>query len=68
MNVTDLYGLLVERFGVPEEELTPDTTFRDLDLDSLDLAELAVLVRKRYGVEVGAADRSARIGDLAGVR
>ena len=33
--------LLVDKFGVSEEEISPSATFSDLDLDSLDLVEFA---------------------------
>ena len=49
--LTDQLGdLLAENFGVPREELRPDTTFSELEFDSLVLIEFGLLVRKRLGV------------------
>ncbi|GHG63451.1 acyl carrier protein [Streptomyces griseocarneus] len=52
--MTDAYtlltGFLRDRFAVPAAELTEDTTFTDLGMDSLDLGEMAVLVRKAHGL------------------
>jgi acyl carrier protein len=48
--VTDL---LVASFGVRVEEIQPDVTFAELDVDSLALVEFAMMVEKEFGVSVG---------------
>lgn len=44
--------LLVEKFGVPEDDLSPEATFEDLDLDSLDLVEFALAAEEELGVRI----------------
>lgn len=44
--------LLVDKFGVPEEDLSPDATFEALDLDSLDLVEFALAAEEELGVRI----------------
>ncbi|HEX6257435.1 MAG TPA: acyl carrier protein [Euzebyales bacterium] len=44
--------LLVEKFGVSEEEVSPEATFADLDLDSLDLVEFALAAEEEMGVRI----------------
>jgi acyl carrier protein len=46
---------LVE-FGEERENLTPQARFEDLDVDSLDLVELAQIVEDEYGVEIADKD------------
>jgi len=46
---------LVE-FGEEPENVTPDSRFEDLDIDSLDLVELAQVIEDEYGIEVTDAD------------
>jgi acyl carrier protein len=46
---------LVE-FGEERENLTPTARFDDLDVDSLDLVELAQIVEDEYGVEIADSD------------
>jgi acyl carrier protein len=46
---------LVE-FGEEREKITPDARFEDLDVDSLDLVELAQIVEDEYGVELKDSD------------
>lgn len=44
--------LLVDKFGVPEDEISPEATFEDLDLDSLDLVEFALAAEEELGVRI----------------
>jgi acyl carrier protein len=44
--------LLVEKFGVPAEDISPEATFEDLDLDSLDLVEFALAAEEDLGVRI----------------
>lgn len=42
---------LVE-FGADRDAITPSATFEEIDVDSLDLVELAQIVEDEYGVEL----------------
>ena len=44
------------QFGVDESQITREATFEELDVDSLDLVELAQIIEDRFGVELGADD------------
>ena len=44
--------LLVDKFGVDEGDISPDATFDDLDLDSLDLVEFALAAEEELGVRI----------------
>ena len=46
---------LVE-FGEEPENVKPDSPFEDLDIDSLDLVELAQVIEDEYKIEVTDAD------------
>jgi acyl carrier protein len=46
---------LVE-FGEERENLSPQARFENLDVDSLDLVELAQIVEDEYGVEIADSD------------
>lgn len=56
---------LVE-FGEERENLSPGVRFADLDVDSLDLVELAQVVEDEYGIEVRDADldKVETVGDV----
>ena len=44
--------ILVTKFGLPADDISPETTFVELDLDSLDLVELSMAVEDRIGVGI----------------
>jgi acyl carrier protein len=52
-------------FGPDVEQVTRDATFEELDVDSLDLVELAQIVEDEYGVELKGDDMKAlkTVGD-----
>ncbi len=56
---------LVE-FGEERDKVTPEARFEDLDVDSLDLVELAQIVEDEYGVELTDADleKLETVGDV----
>ncbi len=42
--------------GAERDAINPDATFEALDVDSLDLVELAQIVEEEWGVEITAKD------------
>ena len=52
---TRITEALVE-FGADRDEINPEATWEQLDVDSLDLVELAQIVEDEYGVELREAD------------
>ena len=44
------------QFGVDEDAITRDATFEDLDVDSLDLAELSQIIEDEFGVQLKGDD------------
>lgn len=48
-----LSEILVSYFGVEPDEVRPDATFAELDLDSLAIVEFALVAEKEFGVTIG---------------
>ncbi|HZB06689.1 MAG TPA: phosphopantetheine-binding protein [Thermoleophilaceae bacterium] len=46
----------LEEFGAEPSAIEPDATFESLDIDSLDLVELAQIVEDEYGVQLKGED------------
>ncbi len=57
--------LLTEHFGVPEEEISPDLTFDELDIDSLAQAELITVLEDRLKVTLGQDPVDATLGETS---
>jgi hypothetical protein len=53
MHETNMFAvlseILVDRFALLPEEVTPDANFDDLHLDSLDVAEILLIAQDRCG-------------------
>ena len=49
-------GEALVEFGAEESEISPNATWDELDVDSLDLVELAQIVEDEYGVELRESD------------
>lgn len=45
-----LRGILTDYFGVEPDEVRPDATFAELDLDSLAIVEFGLVAEKEFGV------------------
>ena len=46
----------LEEFGAEPSEITREATFEDLDVDSLDLAELSQIIEDEFGVQLKGDD------------
>jgi acyl carrier protein len=46
----------LEQFGAEPSEINREATFEQLDVDSLDLAELSQIVEDEYGVKFNSSD------------
>ena len=53
MNTYDkVAGMIAEMAGMEASEITPDTKFEDLGIDSLDMAEMVLNIENDLGVMV----------------
>jgi acyl carrier protein len=46
----------VVELGIDREAITPEATLKSLDLDSLDLVEVAQILEQQLGIEIKAED------------
>ncbi|MGW2476155.1 acyl carrier protein [Streptomyces sp. NPDC001665] len=54
--VNELIRTELVDLGIPEEEITAETVIDTLEIDSLDIADLLVSVKKEYRVDIRRAD------------
>ena len=55
---------LAEQLDVPQDELTMDTTFESLGIDSLDTVEMVMEPEEVLGVELELEEKVSTIGEL----
>ncbi|WP_221507676.1 acyl carrier protein [Streptomyces candidus] len=48
----NIRSALIDTFRVPEDELSPQATLQELEMDSLALAEFALVLEERLGVKL----------------
>lgn len=49
-------NIIVDQLGVDEEEVTMETSFEDLNADSLDVVELIMALEEEFGLEISDED------------
>jgi acyl carrier protein len=59
----------LESFGAEPDAINRDAKLEDLDIDSLDLAELSQIVEEQYGVNLTSSDVKAivTVGDAVDI-
>ena len=64
-----LHSVLSAKFAVPESEIVPSASLESLGLDSLSLAELALVLQEDLGVTVEEHEtaRETTVGELTRV-
>ena len=55
---------LSEQMDIAIEDITPDTTFESLGIDSLDTVDLVMDLEDELGVELELEEKVATIGEL----
>lgn len=56
--------MLAEKLEIPAEEITEESSFSDLGLDSLDMAEMMMDVENVFGVTMEADPSISTVGAL----
>ncbi|MDN5364894.1 MAG: acyl carrier protein [Thermacetogenium sp.] len=59
-------SIIAEQLGVAEEELTPETSFEDLNADSLDIVELIMALEEEFDLEIPdeEAEKIQTVGEI----
>lgn len=56
--------LLAEHLEMDASEITMETTFEDLDVDSLDAAEIMMEMEDEFGIEIKPAEAGKSVKEL----
>ena len=55
---------LAEQLDIAVEDITPETTFESLGIDSLDTVEMVMDLEEELGVELELEEKVATVGEL----
>lgn len=65
MNVFEkIVETIVDAKGIDASSITPDSTFKDLNVDSLDIAEMAMTLEDEFGITIELEEGIATVQDL----
>ena len=59
-----IVAYLSEQLDIPAEEITRDTTFEALGVDSLDMMEMVMDLETELGVELALDEKISTVGEL----
>lgn len=65
MTIERVKELLAEHLEMEAEEITNETTFKDLDVDSLDTVEIMMEMEDEFGIEIKPAEVGKSVKELA---
>jgi len=62
----EIKDIVVGILHCKEDILTPETTWKDLEADSLDLVQILVALEEKYGIEISdeAAEKFTNFGEI----
>ena len=64
MTIEKVKELLANYLNIEADELTEETTFQDLEIDSLDVIEIMMELEDEFGIEIKAAEAGKSIKEL----
>ena len=61
-------SLISEQLDIDEDKITPETTFEDIDADSLDVVELVMALEEEFDLEIAdeEVEKIQTVGDVVG--
>ncbi|NLL21026.1 MAG: acyl carrier protein [Firmicutes bacterium] len=61
-------ALISEQLDIDEDQITLDTTFEDIDADSLDVVELVMALEEEFDLEIAdeEVEKIQTVGDVVG--
>ena len=63
--IEKLAAYLASQLDINEEDITEETTFESLGIDSLDTVEMLMDLEEELGVELEMEEKVATVGELA---
>ena len=64
MTFEKVKALLADHLDMDESEITMDTTFEDLGVDSLDTVEIMMEMEDEFGIEIKPAEAGKSVKEL----
>ena len=59
----EVFKIVSEQLGVEENDITMDTSFEELGVDSLDLFQIIIEIEEEFGVQIEDAEAIKTVGE-----
>ena len=60
----EIREIICEQLGIDKEEVKLESTFEDIDADSLDLFQIVIEIEEKYGIQIEEVEGLKTINDL----
>ena len=60
----EIRQIICEQLGIDKEEVKLESTFEDIDADSLDLFQIVIEIEEKYGIQIEEVDGLKTVNDL----
>jgi acyl carrier protein len=64
MEFEKVRGIIAEKMDIDPEEITLETSFEDMQIDSLDMVEIIMDIEEAFDVSIDAGDGMKTVEDL----
>ncbi len=64
MEFEKVRDMIAEKMDMEPEDITPDTSFEDMQIDSLDMVEIVMDLEEEFDVSIETGDDLKTVGDL----
>ena len=64
MEFEKVRDMIAEKMDMEPEDITPDTSFEDIQIDSLDMVEIVMDLEEEFDVSIETGDDLKTVGDL----
>ena len=64
MEFDKVCGLIAEKMNIDPEEITMDTSFEDIQIDSLDMVEIVMDLEEEFDISIDANEPLKTVGEL----
>jgi acyl carrier protein len=64
MELEKIKAIIAEKMDIDSSEITEDSSFEDLEIDSLDMVEIVMDIEEAFDISIDAGEDLHTVGDL----
>lgn len=64
MELEKIRAIIAEKMDIDPSEITEDSSFEDMEIDSLDMVEIVMDIEEAFDISIDAGEELHTVGDL----